>query len=103
MKKTYKIEVDCANCALKMEEAARKVDGVSEVTVSFMTQKMKVEFADGAEEKGVMQAVRKACKKVEDDCEIFLDSLRRFLFMRRPAYGILLLMQHAAFAERIFM
>ena len=73
MKKTYKIEVDCANCALKMEEAARKVDGVSEVTVSFMTQKMKVEVADGAEEKGVMQAVRKACKKVEDDCEIFLD------------------------------
>ena len=71
MKKTYKIEVDCANCALKMEEAARKVEGVSEVTVSFMTQKMKVEFADGAEEKGVMQAVRKACKKVEDDCEIF--------------------------------
>ena len=72
MKKTYKIEVDCANCALKMEEAAKKVDGVAEATVSFMTQKMKVEFAEGADETGVMQAVRKACKKVEDDCEICL-------------------------------
>jgi len=72
MKKTYKIEVDCANCALKMEEAAKRVAGVQGATVSFMTQKMKVEFAEGAEEKEVMQAVRKACKKVEDDCEIFL-------------------------------
>lgn len=73
MKKTYKIEVDCANCALKMEEAAKKVEGVQEATVSFMTQKMKVAFAEGADDKSVMQAVRKACKKVEDDCEIFLD------------------------------
>lgn len=72
MKKTYKIEVDCANCALKMEEAARKVEGVAEAAVSFMTQKMKVEFQEGAEEQAVMQKVRKACKKVEDDCEIFL-------------------------------
>ncbi len=73
MKKTYKIEVDCANCALKMEEAAKKTEGVLDSTVSFMTQKMKVEFVEGANEKEVMQAVRKACKKVEDDCEIFLD------------------------------
>lgn len=73
MKKTYKIEVDCANCALKMEEAAKKVDGVQDVTVSFMTQKMKVEFAEGTDDKAVMKAVLKACKKVEDDCEIFLD------------------------------
>lgn len=73
MKKTYKIEVDCANCALKMEEAAKKVEGVAEVTVSFMTQKMKVDFADGADDKTVMQNVLKACKKVEDDCEIFFD------------------------------
>ena len=70
MKKTYKIEVDCANCALKMEEAAKKVEGVQGATVSFMTQKMKVEFAD---EKAVMCSVRRACKKVEDDCEIFLE------------------------------
>ena len=73
MKKTYKIEVDCANCAMKMEEAAKKVEGVQDVTVSFMTQKMKVEFSEGADDKAVMQTVRKACKKVEDDCEIFLD------------------------------
>ncbi len=73
MKKTYKIEVDCANCALKMEEAAKKVEGVQGATVSFMTQKMKVEFTEGADERNVMQSVRKACKKVEDDCEIFLD------------------------------
>ena len=73
MKKTYKIEVDCANCALKMEEAARKVEGVQDATVSFMTQKMKVGFAEGADDRSVMQSVLKACKKVEDDCEIFLD------------------------------
>lgn len=73
MKKTYKIEVDCANCALKMEDAAKKVEGVQDVTVSFMTQKMKVEFAEGADTDAVMQTVLKACKKVESDCEIFLD------------------------------
>ena len=72
MKKTYKIEVDCANCALKMEEAAKKVEGVQGATVSFMTQKM-VEFAEGADDKAVMCSVRRACKKVEDDCEIFLE------------------------------
>lgn len=72
MKKTYKIEVDCANCAAKMEEATKTVDGVKDAVVSFMTQKMNVEFADGADDKAVMQAVRKACKKVEDDCEVYL-------------------------------
>lgn len=72
MKKTYKIEVDCAACALKMEDAAKKTDGVVDATVSFMTQKMKVEFAEGADEKEVMAKVVKACKRVEDDCEIYL-------------------------------
>lgn len=72
MQKTYKIEVDCANCARKMEEAAKKVTGVESATVSFMTQKMNIEFAEGAEEKAVMKAVLKACKKVESDCEIYL-------------------------------
>ena len=72
MKKTYKIEVDCANCALKMEDAAKKVEGVADATVSFMTQKMKVEFVEGADEATVMQAVQKACKKVEADCEVYL-------------------------------
>ena len=72
MKKSYKIEVDCANCAQKMEDAANTVAGVANATVSFMTQKMKVEFEDGADASAVMQDVLKNCKKVESDCEIFL-------------------------------
>lgn len=72
MKKTYRIEVDCANCANKMEEAAKKTSGVKAVIVNFMTQKMIVEFDDGREPATVMQSVLKNCKKVEDDCEIFL-------------------------------
>ncbi len=73
MKKTYGIEVDCAACAQKMEDAANKVSGVEQATVSFMTQKMKVEFTEGAEPQAVMQDVLKACKKVESDCEIILE------------------------------
>ena len=72
MKKTYKIEVDCANCANKMEDAARQTDGVKDVVVNFMTQKMIVEFEEGQEPAAVMQTVLKNCKKVERDCEIFL-------------------------------
>ena len=72
MKKTYKIEVDCANCANKMEEAAKKTPGIREVTVNFMTQKMIVVFEEGAEPEAVMQDVLARCKKVEDDCEIYL-------------------------------
>lgn len=71
MRKNYKIEVDCANCANKMEEAARKTAGVQEVTVNFMTQKMIVDFEEGKEPKEVMKEVLKNCKKVEDDCEIY--------------------------------
>ena len=71
MKKSYKIEVDCANCAQKMEDAANTVAGVAKATVSFMTQKMNVEFDEGADVKATMQNVLSACKKVEDDCEIF--------------------------------
>ena len=72
MKKTYQIEVDCANCANLMEDAARKTAGVQAATVNFMTQKMIVEFEEGKDPKEVMKAVLKACKKVEPDCEIFL-------------------------------
>lgn len=72
MKKTYKIEVDCANCANLMEEATRKTPGVAAATVNFMTQKMNVEFEEGKDSKEVMKAVLKACKKVEPDCEIEL-------------------------------
>lgn len=72
MKKTYNIEVDCANCANLMEQAAGKVDGVAEASVNFMMQRMHVTFCDGADEKKTMKAVLKACKKVEPDCEIEL-------------------------------
>ena len=65
MKKTYNIEVDCANCA-------KKTEGVVDCTVNFMTLKMTVEFADDADTKKIMKAVLKNCKKVEDDCEIEL-------------------------------
>lgn len=72
MKKTYKIDVDCANCANKMEEATKKTEGVKDAVVNFMTLKMTVEFEEGADVKSVMQQVVKNCKVVEDDCEIFL-------------------------------
>ena len=75
MKKSYKIEVDCANCANKMEEAAKKTEGVADCTVNFMALKMHVEFEEGIkghEELDVMKEVRKNCKKVEDDCEIYI-------------------------------
>ena len=72
MKKTYKIDVDCANCANKMEEAARNTAGVKDATVNFMMLKMIVEFEDVQDPKAVMKDVLKNCKKVEDDCEIYL-------------------------------
>ena len=71
MKKTYKIEVDCANCANLMEEAAKNTPGVADATVNFMALKMKVTFAEGADVQMVMENVLANCKKVEDDCEIF--------------------------------
>ncbi len=71
MKKAYKIEVDCANCANLMEEAANKTNGVKNASVNFMLQKMTVEFEDGEKPEDIMPSVLKNCKKVEDDCEIF--------------------------------
>lgn len=73
MKKTYKVEVDCANCALKMEEAAGKVEGILAAGVNFMTQKLFVEFEEGADVDKVMKQVVKACRKVASDCDIYLD------------------------------
>lgn len=72
MKKTYLIEVDCANCANLMEEAANRTEGVQKAVVNFMTQKLIVEFAEGSDEKAVMKEVVRACKRVEEDCEIYL-------------------------------
>jgi len=72
MKKTYKlIDLDCANCAAKMENAIKKIDGVTGATVSFMSQKMTVE-GDDARFDAIMAEVVKTCKKVEPDCEIVL-------------------------------
>lgn len=72
MKKTYKVEVDCANCAAKMEEAVKATAGVKDAVLSFMTLKLKVEFEEGADPAEVMQEARRNCKRVEDDCEIYL-------------------------------
>jgi copper chaperone CopZ len=72
MKKTYEIEVDCANCANKMEEATKKTKGIKNATVNFMTLKMNIEFEEGVDEKKVMKEVIKNCKKVEDECEIYI-------------------------------
>ncbi|HIU78612.1 MAG TPA: cation transporter [Candidatus Avilachnospira avicola] len=72
MKKTYKIDVDCANCANKMEQAAKDTKGVKDAVVNFMTLKMNVEFEEGEDPKAVMAEVLKNCKRVESDCEIFL-------------------------------
>ncbi len=73
MKKTYKIDVDCANCAAKMEDAANKVNGVKAASVNFMALKMKVEFEDGVEPNEVMKNVLADCRKAEPDCEIFFE------------------------------
>ena len=68
--KTYNIDVDCANCANLMEDAANKTPGVKNATVNFMALKMNVEFEEGADEKKVMKQVLKNCRKVESDCNI---------------------------------
>ena len=72
MKKTYKIEVDCANCAAKMEDATRKTQGVADAVVNYMTQKMTVVFEEGADVAAVMQEVTKKCKKIDSDFSISL-------------------------------
>ncbi|MBR6403520.1 MAG: cation transporter [Eubacterium sp.] len=72
MKKTYKVEVDCAACAEKMQEAIKNTEGVKDASLSFMTLKCKVEFEDDVDPDAVMQAARKNCKKIEDDFEIYL-------------------------------
>jgi len=71
MKKAYKIEVDCANCANLMEQAARKVEGVAAATVSYMALKMTIEFSEGYDPAAVMPVVLKACRKIEPDCQIY--------------------------------
>ncbi len=72
MKKSYKIDVDCPNCAARMEEVAKKTEGVIDAVVNFIALKMKVEFAEGVDEKEVMELVRRNCRKIDSDCEIFV-------------------------------
>lgn len=72
MKKIYKVEVDCANCAAKMEQAIKKVSGINNATLNFMTQKLIVDFEDGQNIDSVMQEVYKLCKKIESDFVINL-------------------------------
>lgn len=72
MKKTYKIEVDCANCANKMEATVQKTPGVANATINFMTQKLIVEFTEGADVDATMAAVVKNCRKAVSDGVIFL-------------------------------
>ncbi|MCR5543698.1 MAG: heavy-metal-associated domain-containing protein [Eubacterium sp.] len=73
MKKTYKVDVDCAACAEKMQEAIKNTEGVKDANLSFMTLKVKVEFEDGVDPDTVIRDALKNCKKVEDDFEIFID------------------------------
>ena len=72
MKKIYKIDVDCPMCAEKMEDAAKKTEGVADAAVNFMTLKMSVEFDEGADPRDVMKSVCKNCKRADRDCEIYV-------------------------------
>ena len=70
MKKKFKlVDLDCANCAAKMEGAIKKIDGVNDATVSFLTQKLPLDAEDARFEAGLDEVVR-VCKKVEPDCQI---------------------------------
>ena len=70
MKKSYKIEVDCANCANLVEDVARKVAGVKTLTISFMTQKMKIEFENDAQPEEVLKEIVRVAKRIEPDFKV---------------------------------
>lgn len=71
MKKVFKLEdLDCALCAEKMQEGVKKIKGVKDASVSFISQKMTIDFEDNINEKEVMDEVVKVCKKIEPDCTI---------------------------------
>lgn len=71
MKKVFRIDVDCANCANKMEEACSKLDGIRSVSINFMTQKIAIDFEDGASAPEVLKNILKTCRKIERHCEIY--------------------------------
>lgn len=70
MMKKYDIEVDCANCAAKMEAACQKIEGIDKISINFMTQKMTVEFAEGQDAGALLKTIEKTCKKVDRDFEL---------------------------------
>lgn len=67
MVRKYDVEVDCANCAAKMEAACQKIEGVEKLSINFMTQKMTVEFAEGQDGDALLKTIEKTCKKVDRD------------------------------------
>lgn len=70
MKRVYKIDVDCANCAMKMEDAVKKISGVNDASINFMMQKMTIDFKEDADVDSVVSDVVKTCKKIERHFEI---------------------------------
>lgn len=70
MVKKYNVEVDCANCAAKMEAACQKIEGIEKIGINFMMQKMTVEFAEGADSAALLKQIEKTCKKVDRDFEL---------------------------------
>lgn len=72
MEKTWKMDVDCANCALMMEEAVRKVKGVESVTINAMTQKISLRFEENINMDDVMKQIAKVCRRIEPDSKIYM-------------------------------
>ena len=72
MKKVFKFNADCANCANEMELVAKNTEGINNAVANFMTLKMTIEFEDGQDYKSIMKNVRDKCRKIDDECEIFL-------------------------------
>lgn len=71
MLKKYNVEVDCANCAAKMEDACKKISGIKSISIYFMAQKMSVEFEDGQDVNAILDQIEKTCKKVERGFELY--------------------------------
>ena len=71
MIKKYNVEVDCANCAAKMETACQKISGINSISIYFMAQKMTVDFADGQDINAILDQIEKTCKKVERSFELY--------------------------------
>ncbi|MGF0040137.1 cation transporter [Peptoniphilaceae bacterium SGI.131] len=69
MKKKFKVEVECANCAAKMEEACKKIGGIKDISINFLTQKMAVDFVEGVKEEEILKNIEETCRKIERDFE----------------------------------